>query len=63
MNSNGIVHLTVNAKGIISLWDSPQAAAAGKQKDEVQVQLSLTKPQMALVLRAEQLARQKARES
>lgn len=63
MNSNGILHLTVNEKGTVSLWDTPQQAAAGKQKNEVQVQVSLTKSQMALVIRAEALARSKALEN
>lgn len=60
MNSNGILHLTVCPKGIVSMWDTPQLAAAGKQPHEVQVQVALTKSQMALVLRAEALARSKA---
>jgi hypothetical protein len=36
-------------------------AAAAKKPTQVQVQLSLTKSQLALVLRAENLARDKAR--
>lgn len=63
MNSSGILHFTVNADGRISLWDTPQAAVSGKEPDEVVVQISLTKPQMALVIRGEMLAAQKRREA
>jgi hypothetical protein len=60
MNSNGILHCTVNDKGAMRIWNSPADAKAGKSVTEVMLQLSLTKPQMALVLRAEQLSREKA---
>ena len=63
MNSNGILHLTVNSKGALRVWDTPGDAVAGKLKNEVVVQVALTKPQIALVLRAEGLARQKTLES
>ncbi len=60
MNSNGILHLSVNGLGRLSLWDTPATAMSGKEPDEVVVQISLTKSQMALVLRGESLAKQKA---
>jgi hypothetical protein len=62
MNSNGILHATVNSKGHVVLWPSPGDAVSGKKKDEVVIQLSLTSHQIALVLRAEALAREKAKE-
>jgi hypothetical protein len=57
MNVHGILHLTVNADGRLSLWDSPDAALRGKETDEINVQVSLTADQMRLVLRAQALAR------
>lgn len=63
MNSNGILHATVNSKGTVVLWESPGDAVSNKKKDEVVIQLSLTKHQMALVLRAEALARGKAKDA
>lgn len=59
MNNNGVFHLTVNPKGMVSLWDSAQAAAKGKQHDEVQVSMSLTRAQIVDLIRAETLARSK----
>lgn len=59
MNANGILHVTVNEKGVLSLWDDAATAARGKQKNEVQIQISLTASQMALVCRGEALARKK----
>lgn len=61
MDSNGILHLTVNEYGRISLWDSPVAARLGKDEGEVVIQLSLTKTQVASVLRATQLSRDNIR--
>lgn len=63
MNSNGILHATINSKGLLRLWDTPAMAIDGKSKDEVVLQLSLTAHQMALVLRAEALAKSKAKEA
>jgi hypothetical protein len=63
MNSNGILHVTVNEKGHLRLWEAPGEAAANKTKNEVQIQISLTKSQMALVIRGEALAREKSRET
>lgn len=60
MNSNGILHMTVNPDGRLNLWDTPQDAVKSKEANEVVVQIALTKSQMALVLRAEGLARQKS---
>ena len=60
MNSNGILHLTVSSKGLLRVWDSMSLAISGKKPDEVCVQISLTAPQIRTVLRAEQLAKQKA---
>lgn len=62
MNSNGVLHFSVNGNGRLSLWDTPQTAVSGKEPDEVIVQISLTKPQMALIIRGEMLAKEKARE-
>jgi hypothetical protein len=61
MNSSGIIHITVNGHGRIRTWDTPATALSGKEPDEVVVQLSLTAPQMRVILRAEQLAREKQR--
>lgn len=61
MNSNGILHLSVNPDGKLSMWESTQEAMAKKGANEVVLQLSLTASQMQNVLRAEQLAREKKR--
>lgn len=60
--TNGILHLTVNAYGVVSLWDSPAAARVGKDKDEVQIQLSLTVHQIREIAVAERLAMEKKHE-
>jgi hypothetical protein len=61
VNINGILHLTVNADGRLTLWDTPTAALKSRETDEINVQLSLTAEQMRLVLRAEHLARERKR--
>jgi hypothetical protein len=61
MNSNGILHATVDHNGTIRLYESPNDAMRCKTESEVVIQISLTSHQMALVLRAEQLARSKVR--
>lgn len=61
MNVNGILFLTVNSTGRVSLWDSQAEAMDGKEADEINVQLTLTVEQHRAVLRAEALARDRKR--
>jgi hypothetical protein len=63
MNSNGILHLTVNSKGDVALWPTPQEAIKSKGPHDVMMQISLTAPQMRMVLRAEALAKSKVEEA
>lgn len=57
MNSNGILFLTVNADGRVRSWKDTQESLLRKEIDETVVQLSLTKTQMATMLKAEGVAR------
>ena len=54
---HGIVSLTVNGDGRLSLWDSPAVALKGKEEEEVAVALTLTASQIRILIRAEVLAR------
>lgn len=56
MNSNGILTLSVNPNGQLSLWNSTREALAGKGEHDVIVAISLTRPQMLDLLRAERLS-------
>lgn len=59
MNWNdGIFHLSVNAEGLVSLWD--READARAQKDETYVALPLNDRQHLLLRDAQQASAQKA---
>jgi hypothetical protein len=59
MNSNGIVHCTVDHNGKLTIFESPAAALKTKLSHEVLVQLTLTVHQIRDVLRAAQLSKSK----
>lgn len=63
MVSNGILNLTVDHLGRLRLYESTANSLAVKGPTEVNVQISLTTPQIRTILRAEQLAKSKSASS
>jgi hypothetical protein len=63
MNSTGQVTFAVTPKGTLKLYDSTRDALEKKDVHDVVLTLSLTKHQIADVVRAELLAANKERES
>ena len=61
MNSNGLLHFTVNADGRLLLWNSPGEAASTKPVGDVLVVVSLNAYQQRQVRRAEEMAKEQAK--
>ncbi len=59
MNSSGILHMTVDAMGHVRVFDSPRELLAQKAAGDVQIALPLTRSQIAMVLKAEAVAKVK----
>ena len=57
-----IFHLTVNSKGIVSLWDTPRDAIGQRIDGEVVVNMKLTARQEADIARAQAIAWANAQE-
>ena len=59
MNVNGILHLTVDRHGHLRVWETAAEAVDNKEFHEVMVQISLNAAQIRLILKAEQMARER----
>ena len=53
---NGLLALSINGAGCISLWDTPEDARCGKDSTEVSFNLELTPEQVAVIERARDVA-------
>lgn len=51
------LYLSINHEGRVSLWDTPAAAASGKENGELDFQLALTLEQTVELGRQQDLAR------
>lgn len=61
MNSYGTLFLSVDHKGQLRIWSSSTESRDKKGPTEVSIEITLTKPQIVAIVRAEQVATEKDR--